>query len=48
MNLEGTRLTLDGYRIQVIERLKSCPDPHGARVLMAEVDAMLGASGLSP
>jgi hypothetical protein len=48
MNLEDTRLSLDGYRIQVLERLKNCPDPRSARVLLAEVHAMLGATGLSP
>ena len=48
MNLKDTRLTLDGYRIQVLERLKNCPDPRRARDLLAEVDVMLDASGLSP
>ena len=48
MNIEETRITLDGYRIQVLEKLKSCPDPGRARDLLAEVDVMLGASELSP
>jgi hypothetical protein len=48
MGIADTRLTLDGYRIQVLERLKGCQDPARARDLLAEVDLMLGASGLSP
>jgi hypothetical protein len=48
MNIADTRLTLDGYRIQVLERLKGCPDPGRARDLLAEVDVVLGTSQLSP
>ena len=48
MNTADTRLTLDGYRIQVLEKLKGCRDPGRARDLLAEVDVMLSASELSP
>jgi hypothetical protein len=48
MNIADTRLTLDGYRIQVLEKVKSCEDPGRARDFLAEVDVMLGASELSP
>jgi hypothetical protein len=48
MGIADTRLTLDEYRIQVLEKLKGCEDPRRARDLLAEVDLMLGASGLSP
>ena len=48
MNTADTRLTLDGYRIQVLERLKGCQDPGRARDLLAEVDAMLDATDMSP
>ena len=48
MNTADTRLTLDGYRIQVLEKLRSYQDPGRARDLLAEVDVMLAASDLSP
>jgi hypothetical protein len=48
MNIADTRLTLDGYRIQVLEKLKGCQDPGKARDFLAEVDVMLNASELSP
>jgi hypothetical protein len=47
MNTADTRLTLDGYRIQVLEKLKGCPDPRRARDLLVEVEAVLAATGLS-
>ena len=48
MNTADTRLTLDGYRFQVLERLKGCQDPGRARDLLAEVDVTLGATDMSP
>lgn len=48
MNIADTRLTLDGYRIQVLEKLKGCRDPGAARDLLVEVDVLLAASELSP
>ena len=47
-NLAETRLSLDGYRIQVLEKLKSFREPGKARDLFAEVDLVLNASGRSP
>jgi hypothetical protein len=44
---DGTRLSLDGYRIQVFERLKSCADTRKLRDILAEVDVTLNATGLS-
>ena len=44
---DGTRLSLDGYRIQVLERLKSCADTYKLRDILAEVDVTLNATGLS-
>jgi hypothetical protein len=40
-NLNDTRPSLDGYRFQVIERLKS------ARDILSEVGVMLNGTGLS-
>ena len=48
MNNADTRLTLDGYRIHVLEKLKGCQDPGKARDFLAEVDVILAASELSP
>jgi hypothetical protein len=42
-----TRLSLDGYRVQVLEKLRACRDPRKAREILAEADVMLNASGLS-
>jgi hypothetical protein len=47
MNTADTRLSLDGYRIQVVEKLKACHSARGARDLLAEVEAVLAATGLS-
>ena len=40
-------LGLDEYRIRVIEQLKNCQSPKGARDLLEEVDLMLKSSQLS-
>jgi len=45
---DTTRLSLDGYRIQVLEGLKNCGDPQRARDVLAEVDVALNAPDLSP
>lgn len=45
---ETTRLSLDGYRIQVLERLKNSGDPQRARDVLAEVDVALNALDMSP
>jgi hypothetical protein len=47
VNPADTRLSLDGYRIQVLERLRSCRDGRKAREILAEADVVLNASGLS-
>jgi hypothetical protein len=47
VNPADTRLSLDGYRIQVLERLRSCRDARKAQEILAEADVMLNASGLS-
>lgn len=47
LNLAETRISLEGYRIQVIEKLKSMQDPTRAHDLMDEVDVVLRATGLS-
>src|SRR5438046_7274373 len=47
MNTADTRLSLDGYRIQVVEKLKVCHDARQARDFLAEVGTMLAATGLS-
>lgn len=47
VNPADTRLSLDGYRIQVLERLRSSRDPREARDVLAEADVILNASGLS-
>jgi hypothetical protein len=47
MNPAETRVSLDGYRIQVLEKLRSCRDPRKAREALAEADVILNASGLS-
>jgi hypothetical protein len=47
MNTGDTRLSLDGYRIQVVEKLKGCPAPKSARDVLAEVEAVLAATGMS-
>jgi hypothetical protein len=41
MNLAETRLSLEGYRIQVLEKLKALRDPQRACDLIAEVDVVL-------
>ena len=46
MNLAETRLSLEGYRIQVLEKLKALGDPQRARDLIAEVDVVLRATDL--
>lgn len=40
-------MTLEEYRIQVIEKLKACREPLWARNLLAEVDLVLTNSGIS-
>ena len=47
INPADTRLSLDGYRIQVLENLRVCRDPRKARDVLAEADVVLNASGLS-
>jgi hypothetical protein len=47
MNTADTRLSLDGYRIQVLEKLKGSHSARGARDVLAEVEAVLAATGLS-
>jgi hypothetical protein len=47
INPAETRVSLDGYRIQVLEKLRSCRDPRKAREVLAEADVILNASGLS-
>lgn len=47
LNLAETRLSLEGYRIQVIEKLKAVQSPAGAHALIDEVDTVLKASELS-
>ena len=42
-----TRLSLDGYRIQVLEKVRSCRDTRKAREILAEADVVLNSSGLS-
>ena len=46
MNLAETRISLEGYRIQVLEKIKATRDPQRARDLIAEVDVALRATGL--
>jgi hypothetical protein len=46
-NPADTRLSLDGYRIQVLEKLRTSRDPREARDILYEADVMLNASGLS-
>ena len=46
MNLAETRVSLEGYRIQVLEKIKATRDPQRARDLIAEVDVALRATGL--
>ena len=40
-------MTLDEYRVQVIEKLKACRDPARARGQLAEVDLVLMNSRIS-
>ena len=40
-------MTLDEYRLQVVERLRACQDPKQARALLAEVECVLTASRMS-
>src|SRR5579862_7585960 len=47
INPAETRVSLDGYRIQVLEKLRSCRDSRKAREILAEADVILNASGLS-
>lgn len=47
LNLGETRLSLEGYRIQVIEKLKVMQDPERAHDLIDEVDTVLKATNLS-
>jgi hypothetical protein len=47
MSIADTRLSLDGYRIHVFEKLRACRDPDQVRDLLTEVDLMLNACGLS-
>jgi hypothetical protein len=48
MNLAGSsRLSLDGYRIQVVERLKTCTHADQSKDVIAEVNALLAGTGLS-
>lgn len=47
LNLADARLSVEGYRIQVIEKLKAMQDPAAACALMAEVDTVLQATGFS-
>jgi hypothetical protein len=47
INPAETRVSLDGYRIQVLEKLRSCSDSRKAREILAEADVILNASGLS-
>jgi len=47
INPADTRLSLDGYRIQVLEKLRSCTNPRNARDILYEADVVLNASGLS-
>ena len=42
-----TTLSLNGYRVQVLEKLKRCPDVGRVRDLLAEVDLSLGTNDLS-
>ena len=44
---DTTRLSIDGYRVQVLERLKNCGDAEKARDILAEVDVALQALDLS-
>lgn len=44
---DTTRLGIDGYRVQVLERLRNCGDPKKARDILAEVDVALHALDLS-
>ena len=46
-NLDDTRLPLDGYRLQVVEKLKASGGPRRVRDILAEVDVMLNTLGLS-
>lgn len=46
-NPAETRVSLDGYRIQVLEKLRSCGDARKSREILAEADVILNASGLS-
>ncbi len=47
MNLAETRLSLEGYRIQVVEKLKAVQNPGRAHALIDEVDSALKARDLS-
>ena len=47
INLDNARLALDGYRLQVVEKLKVSGGPRKARDILVEVDVMLNAMGLS-
>jgi hypothetical protein len=44
---DTTRIGIDGYRVQVLERLKNCGDAEKARDILAEVDVALHALELS-
>lgn len=41
-------MTLEQYRIQIVERLKTFREPSQARTLLAEVDLALKSSQVSP
>ena len=47
LNLADTRLSLEAYRIQVIEKLKAVKNPGRAHALIDEVDSALKATDLS-
>lgn len=47
MSIDDTRISLEGYRIQVLERLRHCPDSRRARDVLVEVNVTLTASELS-
>lgn len=45
--VDTVRPGIDGYRVQVLERLKNCGEPKKARDILAELDVALHALDLS-
>jgi hypothetical protein len=46
-SLHALAMSLEEYRLAVVEELKACTDPLRSRELLAQVDAYLGATAMS-